>query len=272
MSLTLHIVFGEAGTANLREALTLLGRADRVIAFPDDLSFGPIVPSDAASRAQWISKELIDDGWNEIVPYVEQFWREALADGPRHVVWFSRRVARDYTGFLEYLRRVGERPCDLVDLTEALIARRDQRGQAMRDRRALALGLLYAHDIVDSDLLARATPLSDDARRRYRADWDRLQQENAALRIVTPDLTLESVPITHFDVELLKHVEGRFLKSARVIGAVLAQFWDADIFNLSDFFLARRLLTLARAGVIESRGDLTRIRFSEVRLPQADGR
>jgi hypothetical protein len=44
--------------------------------------------------------------------------------------------------------------------------------------------------------------------------------------------------------------------------------WDQDIINVGDFFLSCRLSILARAGVIESKGDLRRLAFSEVRSPQ----
>lgn len=74
--------------------------------------------------------------------------------------------------------------------------------------------------------------------------------------------------LTHFDASLLKHMESRFLKAARIIGNVMMEQWD-DIIDVGDFFLSRRLLMLARAGIIESQGDLKHIRFSEVRLPRA---
>jgi Domain of unknown function (DUF1835) len=98
-----HIVFGEAGALALREALCRLKRGDRVLEFPDDLGFGPIAPSDPAIRAQWVADEFGAADWHAIVPHVEAFWTAALTGDERHIVWFSRRVTRDYAGFLEYL-------------------------------------------------------------------------------------------------------------------------------------------------------------------------
>jgi hypothetical protein len=269
-SSALHVVFSDAGAVDLRQALVSLGRDDRVAIYPDDLSFGPIAPPDSNGRAQWAMREFGGDDWNELVPMIERFWAEVLSCEGRQIVWWSRREVRGYLGFLDYLRRVGDRACDVIDLTDVMITRRDEHGTVGPKHRAICLGLLRTRDIIDNDLLALATPLTDDARSAYRAEWQRLQQENAPLRIVSPDLTLASVPITYFDAVLLKHVQPRFLKSARIIGEVLGEYWDVDIFNLGDYFLASRLRALDRAGKIESQGNLHRIRYSEVRLPGGD--
>ena len=89
------------------------------------------------------------------------------------------------------------------------------------------------------------------------------------MRIVTDELHLVSAPLSYFDAMLLKAMQRRFQKAARIVGTVLVEQWHSDIYNASDFFLSRRLRALARAGVIESQGDLRRIGYSEVRLPQA---
>lgn len=264
----LHIVFGDAGADDLREALARLGRDDQVVEFPDDLGFGPIAPPDPPVRAQWMAENLDENGWRETVPFVEKFWADVLLPSSKHIVWFSRRVTRDYAGFLEYLWRVGDRPCEVIDLTETRIVPRCDDGRVYQERRAVCVGLLNARAFIDHDLLSRAAPLSDDARAVYRTQWEKLRQENASLRIVTPDLALASVPLTYFDAELLKTIQPRFLKSARIIGEVMSRSCDADIYDVGDFFLSRRLLALAKAGLIEAAGDLRRIRHSEVRLPQ----
>jgi uncharacterized protein DUF3658/uncharacterized protein DUF1835 len=266
MSGTTHIVFGDAGAIELRDALRQLERDDRVLEFPDNLSFGPIAPSDPATRAQWVADELDAPDWRAIVPQVEAFWTAALAGDARHIVWFSRRVTRDYTGFLDYLWWIGDRPCDVVDLTETMVPVRGSDGAVRGSRRAICTGLLDAYQFLDANLFAQATPLADDIRRRYRTQWEELRAENAALRVVTPELRLVSAPLNQFDDALLKQMQHRFLKAARVIGHAMMEQWDRDIIDVDDFFLSRRLLMLARAGVIESQGDLRHIRFSEVRV------
>lgn len=261
----LHIVFGEAGATRLREALGALGREDSVAEFADDLSFGPIASADPAIRAAWVADNLAEDDWRELVPFVEQFWTDALSSDACHVVWFSRRVTRDYTGFLDYVTRIGDRPCYVVDLTEVNISYRDRRAGVSRVRRAMTPGFLDAQEIIENDLISRAVPLTLEERRVFQDDWRRLQGENAPLRIIDPDLKLTSVPITHFDNDLLKYVQPHFLKAARIVGDVMGR--QEDIYHVGDFFLSCRLLALAEAGMIEAVGNLKHIRFSEVRLP-----
>lgn len=269
-SSVLHIIFGDAGASDLRDALARLGRDDQVVEFPDDLSFGPIAPPDPTLRAQRLADELGEAGWNEIAPIVEKFWNDVLSPDREHVVWFSRRVTRDYAGFLEYLWRIDDRPCDVVDLTETRIVPRGEDGRVFQERRAVCVGLLNADAFIDHDLLSCAVPLSDEMRAIYRTQWTRLRHENAPLRIVTPDLALASVPLTHFDADLLKTIQPRFLKSARIIGEVVSRSCAADIYDVGDFFLSRRLVALAKAGLIEAAGDLRRIRYSEVRRRQRE--
>jgi hypothetical protein len=175
-------------------------------------------------------------------------------------------VTRDYAGFLAYLHRIGDRPCDVVDLTATVVPVRGCHGSIRGSRRAVCAGLLDAYQFLEGNLFTSAVPLAEETRGAYRLEWDRLRAENAALRIVTPELRLASVPLNHFDEMLLKQVRPDFLKAARIIGTVLADRWDADIHEVSDFFLARRLLALVRANMIEGKGDLTQIGFSEVRL------
>lgn len=264
-----HIVIGEAGAAELRHALRELGRDDRVLGFPDDLSFGPIAPPDPAIRAAWIADTLHEDGWHEIVPHVEKFWADVLPAAEHHVVWFSRRVTRDYAGFLEYLWRIGDRPCDVVDITEASVPVRGVDSSIARGRRALALGLLEAHQFIDGDLFSLATTLGNEARAAYRAEWTKLRDENAPLRVVTPELRLVSAPLTYFDDALLQRMRTDYRKSALVVGQVMSRAWETAVYDVDDFFLSGRLIALAKAGVIESKGNLRRIEYKEVRLPQA---
>jgi len=268
MASTTHVIFIEAGAAELRDALRQAGRDDALLAFPDDLSFGPIAPPDPATRAAWIADELGDLGWHEIVPLVAEFWDAVLAGSARHVVWFSRRVTRDYAGFLEYLWRIGDRPCDIVDLTETLVALRAGDGTVKASRRAICVGLMASYQFRDGNLFSQAIPLTQEARAACRAEWARLRGENAPLRVLTRNLQLASAPLASFDDALLQRVRPDFLKAARIIGEVLTSDWDDDIHSVGEFFLACRLAALARAKVIESKGDLRRIGFSEVRSPR----
>lgn len=266
---TLHVVFNMSAAPDLAEALALVGRADRVVAFPDNLSFGPIGPPDPTLRVAWGEAELGLVGWEELAAKTQEFWDAALAGDVRCVAWMSRRSAQDYAGFLEFVWRLGDRPCDVVDLTETMVARRNENGLASPSYLALSLALLPAYQIIDSKLFDLARPLAPQDRAIYHATWQKLRAENAPLRIVSADLALTSVPISYFDAELLSHVTERWQKVAMVVGKTMMNVWNDPILNLSDLVLASRIRTLAAAGYVEAKGDLTRMGFSEIRLPSS---
>jgi uncharacterized protein DUF3658/uncharacterized protein DUF1835 len=261
---TLHIVFNPSGAAGLREALRQAGRDDRVAGFMDDLSFGPIAPPDAETRCRWVEHELGYE-WEDVCAKSASFWEEALSPGDCKVAWLSRRSTLEYTGFLEWLWRLGDQPFGLVDLSDATVVGRAIDGSPV-SRRAFSVGLLHPHEIVDSGLPDSAQEVTPDARRRYRDLWARLRAENAALRVLGPD-GLVSAPITHFDALLLSHARAQWQKAAMVIARALTDFSDASLRQTDDLVLAARLRALAEAGHLESEGDLSNIRHSEVRLP-----
>lgn len=186
----IHIVFGDAAGIELRDALRQSGNDDRVLEFPDDLGFAPIAPSDPGTRAQWVVEQLGEPEWREIVPHVDAFWAAALSGTDRHVVWFSRRVARDYCGFFDYLWRIGDRPCEVVDLTEARVPARASDGTLRGSHRAICASFTESYQFLDGNLFGRAVPLADDLRAAYRAEWEQLRTENAPLRIITDQLRL----------------------------------------------------------------------------------
>jgi hypothetical protein len=101
----------------------------------------------------------------------------------------------------------------------------------------------------------------------YRAKWAKLRAENSALRLLDAQLELVSAPISYFDEQLLSYATDRWKKAARLVGEVMMH--ELDIMQVSDFVLAPRLRALVELGKLESQGDLTMIRFSEVRLPQS---
>ena len=115
-----HIVFSESGACVLQEALQQVGRKELVIWFPDDLGVGPINPPAPVSRDEWVRREFaIDsDEWDWPIEEVDRFWEVALSTASRRIVWVSRRVGGEYTGLLEFVRRAGDEPFEVVDITE----------------------------------------------------------------------------------------------------------------------------------------------------------
>lgn len=121
---------------NLKTALRQGGREDRVVCHLDNLALGPIEPPDPQTRQAWIGE--LDwanlEDVEQKLPDPVAFWNEALREDVRKVAWLSRRSAPEYCAFLEWLWRLGELPCEAVDLTDMTLG---------SGRPALGLSLLY---------------------------------------------------------------------------------------------------------------------------------
>ena len=256
---TLHIVFSPSAAGSLKKALHDAGRRERVVSNFDNLALGPINPPDLQARLHWMEEELRCTGWEWVHAEEEAFWKAALSEDVRRVAWTSRRSAPEYCGFLEWLWRLGDLPCEVVDLTDMPVG---------SHRRAFLLGLLQAEEIAGNRLWDRAVPLDVAARERHQDLWRRLRAENAPLRVVDAD-GLRSAPITFFDQQLLSFAKASWQKPARIIGEVMAEWGGPPMepyFQAGDAILAARISALVETGVLEGRGDLTDIRQSEVRL------
>ncbi len=264
---TLHVVFGESAGGSLRQALRSMRRNDRVVALVDDLSFGPINPVEPRARVAWATQELGFETDAATVARMESSWSEALAPAGRRIAWMSRRSGCDFAGFLEWLWRLGDGPCEIVDLTDIRFPERCAEGPAGYLGLVISLGTLNPDRIAAMGLLDRAAPLAPAARAHYRDIWRGLRAENAPLRVVS-GAGLGSAPITFYDDELMSYAVPAWRKVARIVGEALAN--QDGFFRCGDLLLAARVRALAKAGRLEARGNPLKIRFSEVRLP-ADG-
>jgi hypothetical protein len=275
----LHIVFTEAGAVGLREALKASGRDDAVVCLADNLSFRPIDSTDPEARRTWVEKELRftgwpstpedegDRGWEDVSVKARAFWNESFSQRHRKLVWMSRRSAMEYAGFLEWLWRLGDAPCEVVDLTEAEITNGPPRGPTL----AVSVGVLSPDQIRSNNLWDLAAPLQMPERHRYHDLWRQLRSENAPLRVIDGD-KLVSAPITFFDSLLLSKVKTNWLKVAKVVGDALTDQTMGDVFQTGDVVLAARINSLVKNGVLEFQGKSAfAMRFSEVRLPRPRG-
>jgi uncharacterized protein DUF1835 len=124
-----HIVFGESAGGTLRLALRRAGRDDEILSFNDDLRFGPIKPPVPIDRALWARAELYfpTQGVAELDETLGRFWDSAWS-APRHVVWFSRRTACEFCGFLEWVSQMGSQSYQVIDLTDVGIPHRTRDG------------------------------------------------------------------------------------------------------------------------------------------------
>lgn len=259
----LHVVFSEYGANNLTNAIELARRSDRVIAFRDDLSFGPINPPDIGARAEWIKDNLGCSEWYDAADEADfqKFWKDSTSSSFPRVVWVSRRSVREFAGFLEWLSRNPDNDFQIVDLNSA------EGGGELSE---WPLPLIEAEDIHRHRLWDAARPLSRAEQADLRLAWSILREENAPLRILTQDLRLVSASLDCFDEQLLACAEERWTEAAAyVLGRLLAeQLWER-IFQTSDRILASRLLPLSRSGKLEVKGDPFRLKSCRVRRKRA---
>jgi len=263
---TAHFVFTLSGAGCLVQALRKAGRDDQVVASFDDLSFGPINPPDPALRRKWVENELGRTDWHEMSAESERDWNDALFPGHRKVAWLTRRSAMEYAGFLEWLWRLGDAPCEMVDLSEVKVSHLPEHGPPRPPRLAISLAMLHPDTIRNDRLWDLAAPLQLTTRGRYFDLWRQLRSENAPLRVIDGD-KLVSTPISFFDSALMSQVTENWQKVSRVIGPAMASQMDFDIVQTDDLLLAARINALAESGRLEIRGkSALEILDSEVRL------
>lgn len=274
-----HITFSMSAAGSLRQALNLpAGLNDkRVLGCPDDLSYGPINLPDSVTRIDWLQQllghgdhtpgddEHLDDMrfWSG---RIAAFWRDALDPAIYPVIWVCRRNAAEYAGFLELVQRLGDVPCDIVDLSDLTLESRRSNGDVIHWK-ILSSGSVSPSQTVSHSLPDRRAPISSQDRARWRRHWQTLQSENAPFRVVL-DGTLTSAHINFYDDFLLSHATRQWQKSTRIIGNALADQenrWSCQ--QAGDLILWARLRQLALDGRLEYRGDLTSMRENEMRRP-----
>lgn len=243
MTSALHITFTEAGADALRGALALAGRTDRVIGLPDDLSMGPVGPADLAARRDWLAAQGIGEGLD--ITACETFWRLALADGSPRVVWTSRRAAREYAGFLEWLSRNGAAPFGLVDLTHA----------EAEPGRLAGLSLARPETILAAGWLDAGRPLSAAARVDLTRSWKDLAAGGAPLRLLR-DGDLRPAPLSAFDEILMARASPYWMRLDLIIAMILDAETAEGLVNASPPLLLSRLRALVAEGRLLAEGEI----------------
>jgi hypothetical protein len=263
----LHVVFGTTAQETLNEALRPAGGDEPVVAFPDDLSIGPINGEGGEARAAWMVREFGPSfaAHSNLPVELEAFWRALRSTEAMPVIWFTRRSAREYSGFLELAWTLGERPYQIVDFTGVDFVKRLHEGPG---KLRIYLGLDEMRPFEAAGLLGSTQVPSSGQRDRYREIWSRLREENAALRVLT-DGGLASEPASFFDDALLKATPASWQTIARTIGEVLGWSFDDNVFQISAMVLTSRIATLVALGALECRGDIDDVHAGEIRRPHS---
>jgi Protein of unknown function/Domain of unknown function (DUF1835) len=263
----LHVVFGTTALETLNEALRSAEGDEPVVAFPDNLSIGPINGEGGETRVAWMVREFgpAFAGLGNRPVELEAFWQALRAADATPVIWFTRRSAREYSGFLELAWTLGERPYQVVDFTGVDFVKRLHQGPG---KLRIYLGLGEMRPVEAAGLLGSAQVPSSGQRDDYRQIWSRLREEDAALRVLT-DGGLASEPVSFFDDALLKATPASWQTIAKTIGEIWGWSFDDNVFTISEMVLAGRIRTLVSLGSLECRGDVDDIRAGEIRRPHS---
>src|SRR5436190_11431996 len=264
-----HFVFTDSGAGCLVEALREAGRDDYVIASHDEMNFGPINPADPSLRTKWVETEFGPTDWSSFTAASEPLCDETLFPNHRKVAWLSRRSAAEYAGFLEWLWRLGEAPCEIVDMTDVEVSYRPEHGPPRPPSLAMSLARLSHHTIRKNKFWDLAEPLQATARGRYQDIWRQLRSENAPLRVIDSD-KLVSAPITFFDAKLLLHAKPDWQKVSNIFAQMLLSEAHETLIQIDQMLVTGRIHAMAASGVLELRGEPASEMFrTEVRLRNA---
>lgn len=74
--------------------------------------------------------------------------------------------------------------------------------------------------------------------------------------------------VARIDASLLSHARPQWRKLAMIVALAIADC-DGDINNVPDAFYARRTARLVSEGKLMASGDLRRMRYCEVKLPES---
>jgi hypothetical protein len=173
----------------------------------------------------------------------------------------------EYAGFLDWVWRLGDAPCAVVDLSEVKVSYPSEQGPPRPPALVMSLGMLDPDKICSDKLWDLAEPLEMTERRRYHELWRRLRSEDAALRVIDGG-TLVSAPISFFDSLLMSCVTDDWQKVIRILGHALVARMDDCVVQPDLMLLTARINALVEAGRLEIRGkSALEMHTSEVRLP-----
>ncbi|WP_067046565.1 DUF3658 domain-containing protein [Methanofollis ethanolicus] len=263
MTDTINITFTESSAG----ALNAAGRP--ALALPDDLSLGPIDPYDleareAFFRALYAGTEY-EARYADDLNAITAFWEETRPGTARRVVWLTRRSAREYAGFLEFLSREPD-PCgiEVVDLTDGIDVLYEDEPDPGPDRIVpISLGELEPDWLAAQQDEGRA--LTPDEAEYYLRTWKQLKQDEDSqdVRTLWRGQLCHTVSAT-IPQAVLDAVPDEWTSAARVIGDALGAL-SMEYDQCGDAYLYSRLLGLVEMGWVEADGDTRAMHILQVR-------
>lgn len=259
---TLHIVPGNSAGGSLNEALRQANLNDKVLAFPDDLSCGPIDSDEPSARAAWWETLLEPNAREEA--RLRAFWDRIESTSQELVVWFGRHDARELAFYLNLAHRLGDRPYYAVDVTGLQRPSKAPDGTLTLSSPARSVSTLPA-DALRS--LLRTERLVSRLEKEANAErWQLLQKENAPFRIVT-EQGLASTTNDFFDRRIMALAQAEWQNVNRIVGN--AMVYESDpYFQTGDLILYQRVTALVANRQLLEQGNSSDYASWRVRLPE----
>lgn len=256
---TLHIAPGDSAGGSLQSAIRDSGRNEEVLRNLDDLSCGPIDSDDLSAREAWWARVYETE---EVRGDLKAFWDRVAKSDERLVVWFGRHSASELAFSLAFAHQIGDRPYDIVDVTDLqwIAKRHDGSTATVRPGK---LSIMQPERL--APLIETARPTTSEERAAARGLWRRLRSENAPFRVVTPQ-GMESAPIDYFDHLLLEQAAPEWRKVARVVGDTIG-YNSEPYWQVNELMLLTRVVALVDAGKLLADDDRSEIHTCRVRLP-----
>lgn len=259
MRRTLHLAPGLSAAGTLRQTFREAGLNDEILAFPDDLSCGPIKVLDAAPRMAWW-RQLYDHGFPELEPQIAAFWNRLTSPDEHLIAWVGKHSAKEHAFLLAVAHELGDRPFSVIDVAE-------QRDPPLRHPKTgieLSGVVSVLPPIRLRTLIGTERPVTPAEHAAMSGRWKALQQEDAPFRI-TIGTDLVSAPEDYFDAVLIAKAATEPQKAARIVGNAL--YYDHTFAQVGDLMLLARLVALIEAGKLIADGDPWDLQTCLVRLP-----
>ncbi|MGE7913925.1 DUF1835 domain-containing protein [Lysinibacillus xylanilyticus] len=250
----LHITFSLSTQGSLKHAIrqNRLQRDESVLSIDDIFSIGPL--SSLEERNSWLEAYIFKDNEErELYEENHEEWKKKIVSLPCDVdvwVWYSQNTHEEIG--LRFIMSELIDKCSMIygiDATKGL--KRVQPNMMIRHTGELMSDLLMK-------LRSEAKRFSNNECQQLAKEWEGLTQNSSTLRVwqngikhVTEDaldpIIIERAQKAHAELN------EEWLIPMRIIGETLAAIDD----YLSEEFVEKRLMTLAKQGLFEIDGDTT---------------
>lgn len=211
-----HITFSPSAAGSLKEAFRVYQIQASVSFLPDDYTLGPINNPEHQSRIAFIRTFLADCPYlDDILDYSEEtesFWKNVTDTSRPVLIWYSRRCAHEYTGFLELLSRIPyHKDLKTIDISKYQVLNPGSGSLVTPHSCGECSPAMF------NSLLRYVYHLKNQEFSQFTAEWAEISQEKGSFRIIREG-KLQNTPLSWYDEDLFSLVPDTWIPSARIVG------------------------------------------------------